>query len=61
MLDRNINLEGVFGLAGPSHIAKENPADENSKSVNRSSRISPLTRTAMAASGAAASCTSSGI
>jgi len=32
-LDRNINLEGVFGLAGPSHIAKENPADENSKSV----------------------------
>jgi len=28
MLDRNINLEGVFGLAGPSHIAKENPADE---------------------------------
>ena len=33
MLDRNINLEDVFGLAGPSHIAKENPADENSKSV----------------------------
>ncbi len=33
MLDRNINREGVFGLAGPSHIAKENPADENSKSV----------------------------
>src|SRR6187431_1375478 len=33
MLDRNINLEGVFGLAGPSHVAKENPADENSKSV----------------------------
>ena len=33
MLDRNINLEGVFGLAGPSHIAKENPADDNSKSV----------------------------
>jgi hypothetical protein len=33
MLDRNINLENVFGLAGPSHIAKENPADENSKSV----------------------------
>src|SRR5689334_6987540 len=26
MLDRNINLEGVFGLAGPSHIAKEDPA-----------------------------------
>src|SRR5204862_5404086 len=33
MLDRNINLENVFGLAGPSHIAKQNPADENSKSV----------------------------
>src|SRR6187401_768756 len=33
MLDRNINQEGVFGLAGPSHVAKENPADENSKSV----------------------------
>src|SRR5262245_60922185 len=22
MLDRNINLENVFGLAGPSHVAK---------------------------------------
>ena len=33
MFDRNINVENVFGLAGPSHIAKENPADENSKSV----------------------------
>src|SRR5438552_13728462 len=33
MLDRNINLENVFGVAGPSHISKENPADENSKSV----------------------------
>jgi cell migration-inducing and hyaluronan-binding protein len=33
MMDRNINVENVFGLAGPSHIAKENPADENSKSV----------------------------
>src|SRR5580700_5691016 len=33
MLDRNINLENVFGLAGPSHIAKEDPTDENSKSV----------------------------
>src|SRR5690349_15717689 len=33
MLDRNINRENVFGLAGPSHIAKENPADDNSKSV----------------------------
>ncbi len=33
MLDRNINREGAFGLAGPSHVAKENPADDNSKSV----------------------------
>ena len=33
MLDRNINPEGVFGLAGPSHVAKENPADDSSKSV----------------------------
>jgi cell migration-inducing and hyaluronan-binding protein len=33
MLDRNINLENVFGLAGPSHVAKENPGDDNSKSV----------------------------
>src|SRR6202050_610772 len=33
MLDRNINREGVFGLAGPSHVAKENPADDNSRSV----------------------------
>src|ERR1700685_3288445 len=33
MLDRNINREGVFGLAGPSHVARENPADDNSRSV----------------------------
>ena len=33
MMDRNINAENVFGLAGPSHIAKEDPADENSRSV----------------------------
>jgi len=33
MMDRNINVENVFGLAGPSHIARENPADENSKGV----------------------------
>src|SRR5580704_13732180 len=33
MFDRNIYEDNVFGLAGPSHIAKENPADENSKSV----------------------------
>jgi len=34
MLDRNINQEGAFGLAGPSHIAKEIPGDENSRSVD---------------------------
>ncbi len=33
MLDRNINVEDVFGLAGPSYMPKENPADPNSKSV----------------------------
>ena len=33
MLDRNVNQEGVFGLAGPSHVAKVNPADDNSKSL----------------------------
>jgi len=34
MMDRNINVENVFGLAGPSHMAKQNPADENSPSVD---------------------------
>jgi cell migration-inducing and hyaluronan-binding protein len=33
MMDRNINAENVFGLAGPSHMPKENPADENSRTV----------------------------
>src|SRR5688572_5621205 len=33
MMDRNINAENVFGLAGPSHIAREHPANENSKGV----------------------------
>src|SRR5205085_12527087 len=33
MLDRNINVENIFGLAGPSYMPKENPADPNSKSV----------------------------
>src|ERR1700729_3656370 len=33
MLDRNINREGVFGLAGPWHIAKEHPADATSQGV----------------------------
>ncbi|HZL93375.1 MAG TPA: G8 domain-containing protein, partial [Vicinamibacterales bacterium] len=27
MFDRNINVENVFGLAGPSYMPKENPAD----------------------------------
>ena len=34
MLDRNINLDNTFGLAGPSHMPKENPADNNSPSVD---------------------------
>ena len=61
MFDRNINVENVFGLAGPSYMPKENPADPDSKSLERSSRISPATRPAMAASGAAVRCMSSGI
>jgi G8 domain len=31
MFDRNINVENVFGLAGPSYMPRENPADPNSK------------------------------
>ncbi len=31
MFDRNINVENVFGLAGPSFMPRENPADNNSK------------------------------
>jgi cell migration-inducing and hyaluronan-binding protein len=34
MLDRNINVDNTFGLAGPSHMPKENPADNNSPSVD---------------------------
>jgi cell migration-inducing and hyaluronan-binding protein len=34
MFDRNINVENVFGLAGPSYMPKEDPADPNSKSVD---------------------------
>ena len=34
MLDRNINRDNTFGLAGPSHMPKENPADANSPSVD---------------------------
>jgi hypothetical protein len=34
MLDRNINVENVFGLAGPSYMPKENSADPNSQSVD---------------------------
>ena len=61
MFDRNINVENIFGLAGPSYMPKENPADPNSKSVESLFENLTATRTAMAASGAAASCTSSGI
>jgi hypothetical protein len=31
MFDRNINVENVFGLAGPSYMPRENPADNESK------------------------------
>jgi cell migration-inducing and hyaluronan-binding protein len=34
MLDRNINPDNSFGLAGPSHMPKENPADNKSPSVD---------------------------
>jgi G8 domain-containing protein len=34
MLDRNINADNTFGLAGPSHMPKENPADNTSPSVD---------------------------
>jgi cell migration-inducing and hyaluronan-binding protein len=33
MFDRNINVDNTFGLTGNSHMPKENPADNNSKSV----------------------------
>jgi hypothetical protein len=33
MLDRNINEDNTFGLAGPSHQPRENPADPNSPPV----------------------------
>src|SRR5690606_11475602 len=33
MFDRNINVENAFGLAGPSYMPKENPADPESRSV----------------------------
>jgi cell migration-inducing and hyaluronan-binding protein len=31
MFDRNINVENIFGLAGPSLMPRENPADPDSK------------------------------
>jgi len=34
MFDRNINVDNTFGLTGNSHMPKENPADNNSKSVD---------------------------
>jgi cell migration-inducing and hyaluronan-binding protein len=33
MFDRNINVENIFGLAGPSFMPRENPADNNSERV----------------------------
>jgi cell migration-inducing and hyaluronan-binding protein len=34
MFDRHINADNTFGLAGPSYLPKENPADPNSKSLD---------------------------
>src|SRR5262245_21909947 len=34
MFDRNINVENVFGLAGPSYMPKEKPADPNSNTID---------------------------
>jgi cell migration-inducing and hyaluronan-binding protein len=33
MFDRNINVDNTFGLTGNSHIPKENPADNKSRTV----------------------------
>jgi hypothetical protein len=33
MFDRNLNPNNTFGVTGPSHQAKENPADNNSKTI----------------------------
>jgi hypothetical protein len=33
MFDRNINVDNTFGLTGNSHMPKDNPADNNSKTV----------------------------
>ena len=33
MFDRNAGADGTFGVTGSSHIARENPADPNSKSI----------------------------
>jgi cell migration-inducing and hyaluronan-binding protein len=33
MFDRNLNPNNTFGVTGPSHQAKENPADANSKTI----------------------------
>ncbi len=33
MFDRNISVDNTFGLTGNSHMAKENPADNNSRTV----------------------------
>jgi cell migration-inducing and hyaluronan-binding protein len=33
MFDRNINPDNTFGVTGSSHIARENPADGNSRSI----------------------------
>ena len=33
MFDRNINVDNTFGVTGSSHIARVNPADPNSRSI----------------------------
>ncbi len=58
MFDRTPNVENVFGLAGPSYMPKANPLTRTARAGVGSSRISPATRTAIAASGPAVSCTS---
>jgi cell migration-inducing and hyaluronan-binding protein len=49
MFDRGVGPDGHFGVTGSSHTGHENPADANSKAWNRSSRISPATRTGIGA------------
>ncbi len=60
MFDRNIAANNTFSVTGSAHAGRENPLTRTASRWYRSSRISPLTRTAMKASGAAVSCICSG-